>query len=270
MSGGVASLPMYDLPAVRWATDAFWTAVAAALRQSGMAAPASLDRRAAYASVWREPGLLLTQTCGYPFVTALHGRVRLVATPIYDAPGCEGACYRSWLMVRATDPARTLAELRGRRVAFNATDSQSGYNALRALVAPLAHGGRFFATGLATGSHAASLAAVAKGRADLCAVDCVTWALLARHQPARTHGLRCIGQTETTPTLPLVTAAATDDRALACLRAALQAAMAAPELASARMALLLRGLAPADEATYAIILAQERRALAQGYPHLAG
>ena len=43
------------------------------------------------------------------------------------------------------------------------------------------------------------------GRADVCAVDCVTWALLARHRPSALHGLRVIALTEPMPGLPLVT-----------------------------------------------------------------
>ena len=84
------------------------------------------------------PASILSQTCGYPYATRLRGRVRLVATPVYRAEGCDGARYRSVLLVRADDRAENLADLRGRRVALNADDSQSGHNALRAAVAPLA------------------------------------------------------------------------------------------------------------------------------------
>lgn len=268
--GPVASLPMYDHPAARWATDALWAALAAALRERGVAAPGRLDRRPAYAEVWTEPALLLSQTCGYPYATRLRGRVRLVATPAYRAPGCEGARYRSLLMVRAEDPARSLADLRGRVAAFNATDSQSGWNALRAAVAPLARGGRFFARAVATGSHGASLAAVARGEADLCAVDGVAWALAARHEAGATARFRCVGATAAAPGLPLVTSGGADDATLAALRDALRSALAEPALAGARDALLIEGFEiPADDA-YDAILAMERRAVAAGYPRLDG
>ena len=178
-----ASLPMYDYPTVRVATDRWWAALAEALGARGVASPPMLDRRADYAELWTTQGLVLSQTCGYPYVTRLRGRVQLVATPVYRAPGCEGARYRSVLVVRIDDPASSVAELRGHRVAFNAANSQSGYNALRHAVAPLASEGRFFLDQVVTGSHCASTAAVACGAADLCAIDCVTWAMLGKYQP---------------------------------------------------------------------------------------
>jgi ABC-type phosphate/phosphonate transport system substrate-binding protein len=265
----LASLPMHDHAAVRWATDALWARLAEALRARGIPAPDTLDRRPAYAEVWGEPGLVLAQTCGYPFATRLRGKVRLVATPCYRAAGCEGARYRSLILVRADDPAGSLSALRGRGVAYNDVHSQSGYNALRAAVAPHARDGRFFGTAVATGSHRASLRAVADGRADACAVDCVTWALLARHEPGFAVGFRAIGETPAAPGLPLVTAAATDDATLSRLRAAVLEAFAAPATAAARDVLLIEGAEALDAAAYGEILDMERAAAARGYPALA-
>ncbi|MFO1046406.1 MAG: PhnD/SsuA/transferrin family substrate-binding protein [Geminicoccaceae bacterium] len=257
---------MYDLPELRWATDAMWQCLARELAARGIAAPAELDRRADHRAVWHEPRLLLSQTCGYPYAAHLRGKVRLVATPCYRADGHADAHYRSLLLVRRDDPADGLADLRGRRVAFNELDSQSGHNTLRAVVAPLAQDGRFFAASLATGGHRASIAAVTEGRADLCAVDCVTWALLCRHEPERTGKLRPIGWTAVAAALPLITAW---DGPVDALRAALAAVAADPGLAAAREALLLDGFAIRDDADYDRILLMEQDAIARGYPALA-
>src|SRR4029077_15357307 len=94
---------------------------------------------------WLSDELLFSQTCGYPLTHALKGRVQLLATPCYSADGCEGASYCSFVIVPADSPATTLADLQGKRVAFNTPDSQSGMNALRALIAPIAGGGRVLA-----------------------------------------------------------------------------------------------------------------------------
>lgn len=257
---------MYDLQAVRWANDALWSVLADALQAAGIPAPPALDRRPDHAAIWTEPGLLLSQTCGYPYATRLRGRVRLVATPVYRAEGCEGPRYRSVLLVREDDPARDLAGLRGRRVALNAEDSQSGYNALRAAVAPLANKGRFFAGTVTTGAHKASIRAVAEGEADLCAVDCVTWGLIRHHEPAAVAGLRRLGWTAAAPGLPLITNL---DGPVAALRAALRSALVEPALASARAALLLEGYEVLEDGAYDAILAQERAAREHGYPALA-
>ena len=257
---------MHDHAAARWATDALWSALATALVEHGVPAPAALDRRADYAAVWREPGLVLSQTCGYPYAATLRGEVQLVATPTYRATGCDGARYRSMLVVREGDRAQALANLRGRRVAFNATDSQSGYNALRAAVAPLASDGRFFAGTVVTGSHGASADAVAAGEADLCAIDCVTWAMLGRYEAARVAGLRVIGQTASVPGLPLITGMA---GSLGAVREAVTGVMIDPDLAAVREALLIEGIEILADLDYDAILAMERQAAALGYPALA-
>lgn len=257
---------MYDHPGARSVTDRWWAALAEALGARGVASPLTLDRRLDHATVWLEPGLVLSQTCGYPYHTRLRGRVQLVATPVYCTPGCEGARYRSALVVRADEPAQDLSELRGRCAAFNATDSQSGYNALRRSVAPLADRGRFFLGQVATGSHVASAAAVASGAADLCAIDCVTWAMLGKYQPEVVAGLRVLGYTLSAPGLPLITAATAP---VERIRDALTAVLAAPELAATREALFLDGLELLDEAAYDEIGRMEDEAAACGYPTLA-
>lgn len=263
----VATLPMYDPPALAWATDALWEALRDALARRGVAAP-PLTRDADHAAAWRRPDLLLSQTCGWPYATALRGAVRLVVTPVYAAEGCAGPCYRSAIVVRAGDAARDLAACRGKRVAINAVDSQSGCHALRAAVAPLAAGGAFFAGVALTGGHAASAQAVAEGRADVAALDCVSWALMRRVEPGLAARLRVIGWTPAAPGLPLITAASTDDATVAALRAAVLETLAAPATAEPRSALLIEGAAALDDAAYDRILAMAAAADALGAPPL--
>ena len=264
-----ASLPMYDLPEVRGWTDRLWAAIAQELRGDGMAeVPNALERPPDHHHAWRPRGLLLSQSCGYPVAGTLRGTFRVVATPHYAAPGCEGYRYSSAVVVRASSRVTALGALRGAVCAFNSRDSQSGYNALRAAIAPIAGSETFFAETVETGAHAASIEAVRAGRADVCAVDCVTWALLARHRPSSLPGLRVLAFTEPMPGLPFVTAGDCSDATLDRIRRALERAFTRPDLADARDALLIAGLSMSTLDTYEPLRAMERAAIALKYSSL--
>ena len=149
---------MYDLPETEDATRILWGGLAEHLRSAGIQdVPGTLTRQLDVPEHWLSPDLLFSQTCGYPFTHILKGRVRLIATPCYNAPGCEGPEYCSILVVPASASTRSFGDLRGKRAAFTSFHSHSGFNALRALAAPLAEAGHFFGEAIQTGSHAASL-----------------------------------------------------------------------------------------------------------------
>lgn len=265
----VAALPMYDLPELKAETDRFWQALRDRLDQAGIGAlPQILSRPARLTAFWRQPNLLLGQTCGYPLVTALRDTVQLVATPVYKAPGCEGPNYRSVIVVRASAAFRNLAELRGGICAINTTDSHSGMNILRAELAPFAPPAPFFAEIQVTGGHVASLAAIQKGEADIAAIDCVTFALLARWRPEAVAGLRILKRTQAAPALPLITSRHTPARVVHELRRALDAVMADPVLQTIRQTLLLERFEVRGWRDYATIIAIEQAAIAGGYPVL--
>ena len=270
MGDRTASLGMYDFPWLAAATDAFWEALARRLIACGLnRVPQQLDRARPLGAIWRDPDLLLAQTCGYPLVTELGGSVTVVATPVYTACGCDGANHRSLIVVAAASGATRPADLRGGRVAVNGHDSNTGMNLLRALVAPLARDGRFFAEVVTTGSHLASLAAVAGGQAEVAAIDCVTHALVRRHEPARVEGTRVLTATASSPALPLITRAPCPPDELEALRRALAACIADPDLAEARHALLLDAFVALPENAYGSVAALEASAVAAGYPMLA-
>ncbi|MEE3501888.1 PhnD/SsuA/transferrin family substrate-binding protein [Acidiphilium acidophilum] len=266
MSEPVASLGMYDIPALRPALDRFWHVVSETLRNADTPIPATLSHDAPLDQVWRNPHLILAQTCGLPLMTELP-EVQLVATPCYDLPECDGPLYRSLIVVPASSPAATLADLRDRRAAINGWNSQSGMNALRAVIAPIAPitgTARFFSAVEVTSSHRASLAALQSGRADVAAIDCVTHGLLARYEPASLTGTRILARSPPTPGLPLITAAGTSPDLLARLRDAL--ARAASDATG--KAIHWRGLESLTRADYTSILAMRADAVALGYPEL--
>lgn len=266
----IANLPMYDLPEIRHATDDWWSGLARAFRRAGISdVPDRLDRERAMPEVWRDPGLVLSQACGYPLLHDLAGVVQMVATPVYTLAGCEGPLYRSVFVVRADDPAEALSDLQGRRVAVNSKTSQSGYNCLRHALAPLAAAGTMFSEVVTSGGHGGSLAAVQEARADLAAIDCVTYGLMARHQPAAVAGLRVLGESEPAPGLPYVTRGGADDALLARLREGLQQAVGDPDLDAARSVLGLAGVELLPLSAYRVIDDMEAAATAAGYPDVA-
>jgi ABC-type phosphate/phosphonate transport system substrate-binding protein len=251
-----ASLPMYDLPEVRAETDALWSAIAHALAQRGIEAPETLARGTDLSADWLRPDLLLSQTCGLPYVRHLRGRVALVGAVHYDLPDCAPGAYRSRVVVRSDDPAERLEDLRGRTLAMNSGESQSGAGALRGLLAPLGPGDRFFGCVLTTGAHLRSIRAVAEGLADAAAVDAVTFELARRHVPAAA-GLRVLLSTPETPGLPLVTR---KNGPAETIREAV--AQAVDDVgAEVRSALLLRGVVPRRDEDFDGIAAVDRLGL---------
>ena len=265
----LASLPMYDLEPLRDATDAWWEALAQAFGERGLDdVPVRLDRGDRH-DHWSSRDLLLSQTCGWPLVNAFAGHVRLLATPRYDVPCCRGSDYCSVILVRRTSPAAQLEDLRGLCAAVNGADSHSGYNALRATIAPLASAGSFFGDVRVSGSHRGSLAMVTQGTADVCAVDCVSFALMQDTMPDATDGVRVLATTRSAPALPYVTSAHRGDDEVGALREGLLAAASDPRLDGVRRRLRLKGFAILPLEAYDRIDAFVATARDRGYPEVA-
>lgn len=216
---------------------------------------------------WRRPNLLISQTCGYPLMHGLHEQIQLIATPRFDAPGCEGAHYSSLLVTRADAQFDTLAACRGARAAYNQDDSNSGMNAFRHAVAPLSRAGAFFSAVVRTGSHLGSLQAVVENYADIAAIDCVTFAFVCDELPELARQVRRIGMTALSPGLPLIASDTVPPATIEALREALNEALATePERAKR---LRLQGFSALPLTDYQRIeqLANEARAV--GYARLA-
>lgn len=238
------TFPMYAIH--RQQTQALWQAVQSLLAERGVTVtgdPPAADPEDLL-DHWRQPTLLLSQTCGYPLVTQLP-EVQTVGCFHYAAPGCEGRRYRSLLVAREADSHRMLGDFFGRRAACNAEHSQSGYNVLRKMVAPLSREGRFFSEVVFSGSHRQSLRELQQENADIAAIDCVTYALL-----------------------PLITAGATPAATLNSLREALQQLVSDARYRPLCDALLICGYSDMPREAYAPLLAWRDEAAALGVSQL--
>jgi len=265
----IAAFPLYDFPQLQLNTDAFWRAIVQRLRSAGLRhVPTRLKRSRDYGAAWGSSSLLLGQACGYPLMKQFRISARIVATPVYTAPGSKGAWHRSVFIVHATSRFATLSDLRGGICAVNGFDSNTGTNLLRAAIAPLAEGKPFFRSIVISGSHLASVKAIVDRRADLAAIDCVSFAHLQRFVSTLTESVRPLGQSMLAPAPPFITASTTDDMTLAILRKALAEVAADSQLVSLREALLIGSFEFVAEADYELALRLEHDAAAAGYPEL--
>ncbi|MCY4335403.1 MAG: PhnD/SsuA/transferrin family substrate-binding protein [Litoreibacter sp.] len=149
---------------------------------------------------WRDPDLLISQTCGMPYRLHLHGQVHLVGTPV-STLGDPRGYYHSVIIARQDDPRDSFAEFEGAVLAYNDAISQSGWAAPQNMARSQGFG---FSNLLETGGHRASSQAVATGKAELAAIDAVTWSLITRFDPWADR-LKVIDRTPPTPALPFIT-----------------------------------------------------------------
>jgi len=124
----IAILPMYDFPWTAAANDALWAAISARLAEAGVQSPTRLTRGGELAVLWRHPGLIFGQACGYPYASGLRDAVTLIAAPEYSFPGCEDASHRSFLIRRVSDSRRELREFRGAGAALTVITAAAAIN----------------------------------------------------------------------------------------------------------------------------------------------
>ena len=184
---------MYWRPETAPAWQTLWSLI----RDTLGFGPAALCVPEDLAAHWRDPDLLLSQTCSLPFRLGLHQKVHLVGAFHFDLPLTPPGDYHSVIL------SRPGALPRAPRLAINAADSQSGWAALWDWSSGNLPGNR-----LLTGAHQASALAVAQNQADLCAIDAVTWALIQKGTPELARQLIVLDRTPPTPGLPLITAQA--------------------------------------------------------------
>ncbi|MBZ9773190.1 phosphate/phosphite/phosphonate ABC transporter substrate-binding protein [Mesorhizobium sp. CO1-1-8] len=182
--------------------------------------------------LWLHPALLFAQTCWGPMELGLSRHVQVIGQPSYDAyEGGQGELYSSALVMRTGEgpevrspadgsPLLPLDLIRGKRFTFNSLDSMSGFLGLARDLDAMGESLDIFASRSESGGHRASIVAIAEGRADVAAIDCKSWALAQRFEPAAKK-VAVVGWTGRRKGLPYITAAATPEKTVGALREAL-------------------------------------------------
>ena len=273
----IASLGMYDDPLIRSANDELWQVwrdSIARLSSRSIKPPATLNRDMPLAEQWAHKDLFLSQTCGFPYITKYRDQVRLVATPRYSHPGCDGHCYSSFVITRK-NTSGSLLDYRDKTLAANSADSLSGLIALELMLGQSGINAPFFSQCLFSGAHLKSMRMVAANNADLCCIDAVTWALNCRLEPQLADELQIIAQTPSLPGLPLITGQGRNTIFVESLRQAISGSVSEASAADALGKLGITGFDIVDDHEYATILqhyalvpAGLRSALAKKYSNL--
>jgi ABC-type phosphate/phosphonate transport system substrate-binding protein len=236
----VAALPMYDWPERRDEVDAEWAVLRDALQARGIDAPEELSRCNAdlppvpggirnaagkviapdpatlpakefnFEALWQHPKLLFAQTCWGPLELWLGGAVQVIGQDDYTGiEGGQGELYSSAIVMRRSSTPLTKSEivwmLSGQRLAYNVTDSMSGYIALERMLKEQGADLDIFVDRIASGGHRKSIRMVAEGLADVAAIDCRSWQLALKHEPAAKE-LAVVGWTPLRKGLPFITA----------------------------------------------------------------
>lgn len=189
-----------------------------------------------FAALWRHPSLLLGQTCWGPMETGLADHVLVLGQPSYDGiTGGAGPDYSSAIVMRRESdspenvppPADGLARLpldrlRGLRFAYNNPDSMSGLLGVSHDLEAEGQSLAIFSERIETGAHRSSILAIVEGRADVATIDCRSWALARRFEPAAGE-LKVVGWTARRPGLPWITSRTTPESIAATLRGVLAA-----------------------------------------------
>lgn len=162
--------------------------------------------------------------CGLQYVHLSRdplAMVELSAAPLLLGERYQQPCYFSDIVVRCDSPLTCFADLAGCSWAYNETSSHSGYNLVYDSLLQRNLSPAYFASWRASGSHAHSLAMVARGEADATAIDSHVLAALLRDDPHLAAQVRTIGSFGPSAVPPVVVSRGLD----AALRQAIREAL---------------------------------------------
>jgi len=168
-------------------------------------------------------GFAVGQICGITFANAPAGQLRYLATMVADDAAVPAGHYNSLLVTQCDGGLATPAEFDPARhkAVINEAGSFSGNLTFAAYMTSRHNTG--LGTVLESGGHLKSIGMVARGEADLAAIDRISFALARRTVPDDVAGVTVIGETTTWPGVPFVADASLPGAVTAALRDAILA-----------------------------------------------
>lgn len=241
----VAELGFYPFEDVAWAYDKLWSDVAR--RCSWL--PRELTRTSDPTKLWQSDGAFVSQTCGWPLVTRIAEKVRVVGAFRQTTPESASHFYRSVVMGRVDG---TPFDFQGTVAAVNDLESLSGWISLIAAI----HGPQETWRGdvRISGSHAESVRMLCRGEADVASIDSVTLAHLQRIDSASIDSLFVICNGPLVPCLPIIASRSIGDGQLNALRNALHEVTRDSNNGDATSALFIGGFDALDLDDYLPLL----------------
>ena len=198
---------MYDFPEVQNSTEKLLVALVEALESCNETAHVQTPDSSVHAELmkmWRSKDMVLSQSCGLPFMEELHQFVNVIGTPTWTDVSDERGRYQTVIVVREALGISSIAEVRGMRPVVSNTQSLSGWCSLGVALSEVTTEPSFVQPFTQSGGHAKSLQILQDDKADIASIDAATFRLLSRHRPTLVKNVRVIGYGPAVPATPII------------------------------------------------------------------
>lgn len=249
----IVDFPWYDFENVEPHLNKFWSVFRQKLLDAGFEEhllPKNPCREIHFSEQWSAPNLLISQACGFDVVTTYKDQLQIIAAPSYTIDGLKKGNYFSYLVTSEDSPALDLSYFMGKKLAINSHHSHSGMNIFRCVLKSEMENFNFAENLIISGAHIRSLQLIKQKKADLAAIDGVTYHLLEKHDPEKLKGTKVIRKTPAVTSCPYITRKNIPEHELNLIKHALFETFADPLLAPTLQNLLLEGVSEVSLADY--------------------
>ena len=171
-----AALPWYRFPETQPILDAIWKDVASELRAAGVEHPPEfLDHTTPHKDLLGKASLTLSQCCGPDLFEDYAIDMVPFAAPVISAYDVAPGYYFSYIVTGKSGVTGKSAEFNSPRVVINSRTSHSGCTAVKLWLDAC---GIEEYTVYESGSHSNSVRELQAGRANIAAIDALSWRFL--------------------------------------------------------------------------------------------